>query len=95
VTLQLKGEWVDEMKANKNIDMLALYNLDITSTGGKRVLFVPQLSYGYKNFSVYGLTELPICQYVNGTAIASQYLFTIGLSYRFLLLKKQLILPIY
>jgi hypothetical protein len=84
VTVQLKGEWIDQMKYDKKIDMLAMYNLDVKSTGGKRLLFVPQLSYSYKSFSTYILTEIPLYQYVNGTAIASEYLFTLGLSYRFL-----------
>ena len=84
VTLQLRGEWIDSMDYDKNIDMLALYNLDVKSTGGKRLLFVPQLNYSYKNLSVYGLTEIPLYQYVNGTAIGSQYLFTFGLAYRFM-----------
>lgn len=84
VTLQLKGECIGKMDYDKNIDMLAKYNLDVTSTGGKRLLFVPQLSYNYKTFSAYVLSEIPVYQYVNGTAIAAQYLFTLGLSYRFL-----------
>ncbi len=87
VTLQVKGEWVDAMKYDKSIDMLAKYNLDVTSTGGKKIMFVPQLSYSYKTFSVYALYELPLYQYVNGTAIASQYFFTLGLSYRFMMVK--------
>ncbi len=87
ITLQMRGEWVDVMKHDKNIDMLAKYNLDVTSTGGWKVLFVPQLNYNIKNFSVYVLSEVPVYQYVNGTAIASQYLFTLGLSYRFMAVK--------
>jgi hypothetical protein len=87
ITLQLKGEWVDVMKADKNIDMLAKYNLDVASTGGQKLLIVPQLNYNYKKFSVYVLSEIPLYQYVNGTAIASQYLITLGVSYRFMLVK--------
>ena len=87
VTLQLKGEWINVMKYDHSIDMLAKYNLDVTSTGGNRLLFVPQLSYSYKSFSTYLLSEFPLYQYVNGTAIASQYLFTLGMSYRFLTYK--------
>lgn len=84
VTLQLKGEWIDRMDYDKKVDMLATYNLDVTATGGKRLLFVPQLSYSYKTLSAFILSEIPLYQYVNGTGIASQYLFTLGLSYRFL-----------
>lgn len=87
VTLQLRGEWIDKMNYDHNIDMLAIYNLDVASTGGRRLLFVPQLNYNYKTLSAYVLSEIPIYQYVNGTAIGSQYLFTLGLSYRFLVYK--------
>lgn len=87
VTIQLKGEWVDVMKYDKNIDFIAKYNFDVLSTGGKKLLFVPQLNYSYKNLAVYALTEIPLYQYVNGTAIASQYLFTLGFSYRFMTVK--------
>lgn len=83
VTLQFKGEWVDVMKYEKSIDMLAQYNLDVASTGGTKLLFVPQLSYSHKAFTAFAFSEIPMYQYVNGTAIAAQYLFTMGLSYRF------------
>ena len=89
VTFQLKGEWVDKMQADKNVDLVAFYNLDVNTTGGKKILFVPQLNYSYKSFSVYGLTEIPLYQYINGPAIASQYLFTLGLSYRFMAMKSK------
>lgn len=82
-TLELKGEWIDKMDYNKNIDMLALYNLDVESTGGKRVLLVPQLSYKYKDFSTFISSEIPLYQYINGTAIGSEYQFTLGMAYRF------------
>jgi hypothetical protein len=87
ITLQLKGEWVDVMRYDKAIDMLAKYNLDVNSTGGRKIMFVPQLNYNYKTFSVYLLSEVPLYQYVNGTAIASQYLFTLGFSYRFMMVQ--------
>jgi hypothetical protein len=87
VTLQAKCEWMDRMSYDKTIDMLAKYNLDVASTGGIKVLLAPQLTYNIKTFSVYALTELPLYQYVNGTAIASQYLVIVGLSYRFMMVK--------
>ena len=83
VTLQLKGEWVDGMKTAPNIDPMVYYNLDPNSTGGKKVLLVPQLNYIWKIWSFYALTEIPMYQYVNGTAIAAQYQLTCGFSYRF------------
>ena len=87
VTLQVRGEWVDVMQHDKNIDMLAVYNLDVNSTGGKKIIFAPQLNYSLGPFSFYALTELPLYQYINGTAIASQYLFTLGITYRFFVIK--------
>ena len=88
LTLGLKGDWVDKMKYDQKINMLAIYNLDVASTGGKRLLAVPQISYSYKGLSSYILTEIPLYQYVNGTAIGSQYSFTLGVAYRFFF-KKQ------
>jgi hypothetical protein len=85
VTAQVKGEWIDRMKYDPKIDMLASYNLDVNSTGGKRVLIVPQVSYSIRTFSFFLLSEIPVYQYVNGKSIASQYLFTAGFSYRFFL----------
>lgn len=83
VTLELKGETVQEMQYDKNIDMLALYNIDVRSTGSKRLMFVPQVSYTFKDLSVYSLYELPLYEFVNGVQLAAQHQFTIGLSYRF------------
>lgn len=83
VTIQVKGEWVGKMQAAKNIDMLAFYNIDITSTGGRKVLFVPQISYSRKAFIIYATSEIPLYQYLRGTQVGSQYQFTAGVSYRF------------
>lgn len=83
ITLQVKGEWIDSMKYNKNIDMLALYNIDVRSTGSRRLMFVPQLSYSINNFTVFGLYEQPMYQYVDGVQVATQHQFTCGAAYRF------------
>lgn len=83
ITMQIKGEWIHKMDYNHNIDMLAKYNMDVESTGGKRLLFIPELDYNFKYFSTYILGEIPLYQYVNGTAIASEYSFTFGVSYKF------------
>lgn len=83
VTLQLKGEWIGKMQYDKNVDMLALYNIDITSTGGRKVYVVPQLSYSQQNFTIYALNEFPLYQYVNGTQVGSHFQATVGISYRF------------
>ncbi len=83
VTAQVKGEWIGMMKADKNVDMVALYNIYVESTGGKKVFFVPQISFTQKAFTIYALSEIPLYQYLNGNQIGSQYQFTAGLSYRF------------
>lgn len=83
VTLQVKGEWVGKMKYDKNVDMLALYNIDVTSTGGKKIFIVPQLSFTYKDFIIYALNEFPVYQYLNGTQVGSHFQGTVGISYRF------------
>ena len=85
VTIQVKGEMIDKMQFDKNIDMLALYNIDVKSTGGRKVSLVPQLNYTYKNLTLFALTDFPIYQYLNGTQVGAQYQFTAGLSYRFCL----------
>ena len=83
VTLQVRGEWIDKMKYDHNIDMLALYNIDVNSTGSRKVFFVPQLSYSHKNFTVYALSEIPLYQYVNRVQAVSYYNVIGGISYRF------------
>lgn len=83
VTLQVKGEWVNKMQYDKNIDMLALYNIDVMSTGSKAIFLVPQLNFSQNNFTVYALSEIPLYQYLNGTQVASSMQATVGVSYRF------------
>jgi hypothetical protein len=88
VTIQVRGEWVNKMKADRNVDLLALYNVDINSTGSRKVFFVPQLGFTHKTLTIYALSEIPLYQYVNGTQVASHYQFTAGISYRFFIKKK-------
>lgn len=90
VTLQLKGEWVNKMKWDHNVDMLALYNIDVRSTGSRKIFFAPQLSFTHKTFTVYALSEIPLYQFVNGTQVVSHYQFSAGLSYRFFIKKKMI-----
>lgn len=85
VTLQVKGEWMDKMLGAKKINMRALYNVDLKSTGGRKISFVPQLSYTHKLLTVYVLSEFPLYQYWNGTQVGSQELYTAGITYRFCL----------
>jgi len=84
VTFQLKYEWIGQMQTAAGIDAQALYNVDINSTGSKKLSFVPQVNYNFKSFTVYGLYDQPLYQYLNGFQIGSQYLVTLGISYRFM-----------
>lgn len=90
VTLQIKGEWIAPMQGVAGVglspsdNMMALYNVDLNSTGSKKFSFVPQISYSYKSFIFFALTDIPLYQYMNGTQISAQYLVTTGLSYRFM-----------
>lgn len=83
ITLQLKGEYIAKMKAAKNVDLLALYNVDPEYTGSVKLFIAPQLSYTLKSFTIYGLSEFPIYQFVNKAQIVSKHQFTVGVSYRF------------
>lgn len=88
VMLQLKGEHVAMMDYDKNIDMLALYNIDVESTGTRKVFLVPQFSYSWKSLTGFILYELPLYQFAHGTQVVSQHTVTAGISYRFILNKK-------
>tara|TARA_B110000014_G_C20103026_1_gene579452 strand:- start:763 stop:1800 length:1038 start_codon:yes stop_codon:yes gene_type:complete len=87
VTGQLKGEWIGEMKAARNIDLLASYNIDQISTGSRKLFFVPQVSFIQKSMIFYITNEIPLYQFVNGTQIGSQHQITFGFNYRFMLKK--------
>jgi len=90
VTLQVKGEWIGPMEGVAGVglspadNLMALYNVDLNSTGSKKFSFVPQISYSYKSFTFFALSDMPFYQFMNGTQIGSQYLFTAGMSYRFM-----------
>ena len=82
VTVQLRGEWIDKMQSAENVDQLVLYNLDPESTGSRTLFFIPQISYSFKQVTFYGLTEIPLYQYVNGNQVGSDLSVTFGVSYR-------------
>lgn len=86
-TLQVKGERIAQMQGHKNVDLLALYNVDVESTGSKMISFAPQLNYSFRYLTVFVLSEIPLYQYVNKVQVASQYQFTAGISYRFFVKK--------
>ncbi len=84
ITMQLKGEWVDKMKLNRNILLYAYPNYDPEATGFRKLLIVPQISYNLKGkFTFYLLSEIPLYQYMFKTQISSQHQLTFGITYRF------------
>ena len=87
VTLQLRGEWMDKMQLNKDILMYAYLNYDPEATGYKKVFFTPQLSFTKGKFTVYGLYDFPVYQYVTKTQVGSELQATLGLSFRFFAVK--------
>ncbi len=88
ITLQVRGEYIAKMQHDKNIDMLAIYNIDVQSTGSRKVFVSPQLSYTHKNTTAFVLYEYPLYQYLNGTQVGSQMQITSGIAYRFFVKKK-------
>ena len=84
VTTQIKGEWIGKIKAKEGIDLIADYNIDIGSTGSKKIFFIPQISYINKSLVFFATCEMPIYQFVNGTQIGSQLQITTGFNYRFM-----------
>ena len=84
VTSQIKGEWIGKIKAKEGIDLIADYNIDIASTGSKKIFFIPQISYINKSLVFFATCEMPIYQFVNGTQIGSQLQITTGFNYRFM-----------
>ncbi len=90
LTLQVKGEWVDKMKAVPKLDLLAYYNVDVNLTGSKKIFIVPQISFTQQNITVFALTEIPVYQYVNHAQVGSQFQGTVGVSYRFYTAKSKI-----
>lgn len=53
------------------------------NSGGKKVSIMTQLSYTAKQKITFTLfSDIPVYQYVNGTQVASDYLFNFGIVYR-------------
>jgi len=90
VTMQLRGEWVDQMKLNKDILLYAYPNFDPEATGYKKVVFTPQVNYTKGKFTVYAMVDIPVYQYVTKTQVGTKLQATAGLSYRFFAMKSKL-----
>lgn len=84
LTGQLRYEYIGSMKLSPNVDFVAQgISVDPVSTGGKKLSFVPQITYSIKSVTFYGMYDLPLYQYMNGMQIASKHLVTCGINYRF------------
>ena len=88
ITLQTRYEWVNKMSMNENIFLFGKPSTYFPeATGFKKVFITPQISYTKGKFTLYGLTEFPIYQYINSapdyTQAGSKNLTTVGLTFRF------------
>lgn len=88
-TVQLRYEMVNKMELNENILLYAYPSYDPEATGYKKVFVSPQVSYSVKNFSVYGVLDLPVYQYLTKTQVGTEYQFTAGLSYKIMPFKNR------
>jgi len=88
-TVQLRYEMVNKMQLNENILLYAYPSYDPEATGYKKVFFSPQLSYSINNFSIYGVADIPVYQYLTKTQVGTQYQFTVGLSYKLMAFKNK------
>lgn len=86
-TLQVRGEWTDEITLNENILLYAYPNYDVEATGYKKIFVSPQVSYSFGKFTAYGLIDLPVYQYVTKTQVGTKLQATVGLSFRFFAMK--------
>jgi len=81
--LGLKGEKLDTI-------FDPVYLTTKYSSGGKKISIIPQIFYTLQQKLTFSLvTDIPIYQFVNGTQIASKYLFNFGVIYRFEPFKKK------
>jgi len=88
-TLQLRGEWVDKMKLNRDILLYAYPNYDVEATGYRKVFLAPQVSYSFKNITVYALADIPVYQYVSKTQVGTKIQFMAGLSYKLMTFQRK------
>lgn len=85
ITAQIRGEWLGSMKVARTVNAsdLVVFGIDLKSSGYKKLIFSPQLSYTYKSITMYATNEIPFYQYLNGVQAGSLYQVTAGLVYRF------------
>ena len=88
-TLQLRGEWMDKMKVNRDILLYNFPNYDPEATGYKKIFITPQISLSKGKFTVFALADLPVYQYLTNTQVGTQFQMTAGLSFRFFAMKSK------
>jgi hypothetical protein len=93
LTTQIKAENVGqiEVRQSKLLDLVVRDPYEAENfldkqktTGSKKWLFIPQISYSKNNFTLFATSEIPLYQNLKGVQFASQNQFTVGLNYRFL-----------
>ena len=93
ITTQIKAERIGqiEVRQSKLLDLVIRNPYEAEnfldkqeSTGSKKWIFIPQLSYSQSGITVFATAEIPLYQYLNGTQIGSNQQFTFGINYRFL-----------
>jgi hypothetical protein len=93
LTTQIKAERIGqiEVRQSKLLDLVIRNPYEAEnfldkqeSTGSKKWIFIPQLSYSQSGITVFATAEIPLYQYLNGTQIGSNQQFTLGVNYRFL-----------
>ena len=93
ITTQIKAERIGqiEVRQSKLLDLVIRNPYEAEnfldkqeSTGSKKWIFIPQLSYSQNGITVFATAEIPLYQHLNGTQIGSNQQFTFGINYRFL-----------
>jgi len=90
LTLQVRGEWMREMKINEVVLNYGGLNYDPEATGYKKVFVSPQINYTQGKFTFYVLADLPVYQYLVKTQVGTQLQMTTGISFRFFAMKDKL-----
>ncbi|MBI2258438.1 MAG: heavy-metal-associated domain-containing protein [Flavobacteriia bacterium] len=84
VLAQFRYEWLGKMNTQKGVDYLGLYNIDVSSTGGKTFYFSPQLNISItKQVRFFSIVDIPLYQKMKGTQVAMPLQVTAGINWRF------------
>lgn len=84
ITGQLKYEHIGEIGVAEGVNLID-YNIEEASTGSNKIMFVPQISYSKNSFTYFATADIPLYEDLNGSQIAIQNQFTLGVIYRFML----------